>query len=211
MFVLFVFHSNCVQLFSLIFTHFGFTTDVWIVGDSYVRRLHERACHRRIDNSLQQPHIRNINWMGYGGLRWGALRQKIQYAAIHGSAPKAIVIALGSNDLGLTKGCPLIHDMRRDLHAVQAMFPETKIIFSALLPRLVWLRTDIPVDKIETKRKQINRTVRRFVTNILHGSFVSHPDITADCPGMYHTDGVHLSDIGNDLFMLNIKEALEYI
>ena len=41
------------------------------------------------------------------------------------------------------------------------------------------------------------------------GVFIDHLEITADTPGLYKSDGVHLSDIGSDIFMLDIREALQ--
>ena len=62
---------------------------------------------------------------------------------------------------------------------------------------------------MEPKRKFINRVIRRFRTYNGRGVFIDHPEITADTPGLYKPDGVHLSDIGSDIFMLDIREALQ--
>ena len=48
-------------------------------------------------------------------MKWQQLLPKIQYAALHNAAPKAIVVHVGSNDLAYQKGVVLIHNMKDDL------------------------------------------------------------------------------------------------
>ncbi len=49
------------------------------------------------------------------------------------------------------------------------------------------------------------------MVNVLGGTFVAQPDIITDTPGLYLPDGVHLSDVGLDLFALNLTEALRQL
>ena len=137
-------------------------------------------------------------------MKWQQLLPKIQYAALHNAAPKAIVVHVGSNDLAYQKGVVLIHNMKDDLSNLVQTFTSSAIFVSAMLPRIVWSGTQVP-DKMEPKRKFINRVIRRFIK--YNGSF--HPEITSDTPGLYKPDGVHLSDIGSDILMLDIREALQ--
>lgn len=46
-----------------------------------------------------------------------------------------------------------------------------------------------------------------------HGrvSFVTHLDINANVSGFYRVNGVHLSDIGIDLFIYNIQDAVKAV
>ena len=43
------------------------------------------------------------------------------------------------------------------------------------------------------------------------GVFIEHPGVTSDISGLYDINGIHLSDIGSDIFMLDIREALRNI
>lgn len=142
-------------------------------------------------------------------MRWADLKPKVQWLAQHNEAPRAILVHLGGNDLGQTVGCCLEHAIKQDLAFIQCMFPKCKIIFSQVVPRLVWTQTEIPPRKIEIKRRHLNRCARRLVINLLKGIYVAHPDITTDTPGFYLPDGVHLSDVGLDLFTLSLTEALQ--
>ena len=95
-------------------------------------------------------------------MKWQQLLPKIQYAALHNAAPKAIVVHVGSNDLAYQKGVVLIHNMKDDLSNLVQTFTSSAIFVSAMLPRIVWSGTQVP-DKMESKRKFINRVIRRFI------------------------------------------------
>lgn len=170
----------------------------------------QRAIFRHREHSLGLSSIAGISWSGSRGMKWAHLKHTLQYMALHKPSPKAIVIHLGSNDLGTVKSVDLRHAMKDDIFSLFKTFPNTTLIVSALLPRIVWDRTSIPVDKLEKKRKQLNRFLKRMVEHD-NGIFVKHEDITADTVGLYFRDGVHLSDIGNDLLLLGFRDALETV
>ena len=140
-------------------------------------------------------------------MKWQQLLPKIQYAALHNAAPKAIVVHVGSNDLAYQKGVVLIHNMKDDLSNLVQTFTSSAIFVSAMLPRIVWSGTQVP-DKMESKRKFINRVIRRFIKYNGRGSLLIIQKLH-DTPGLYKPDGVHLSDIGSDILMLDIREALQ--
>lgn len=182
-------------------------TDVWVAGDSYITRLEERAYNRRIQSNLGASNVQMVHWIHEPGMHWPRLRPEIQFHALHNYPPRAIVIHVGSNDLAKVKSVVSVHDMKDDLQHLVDTYPNTKIMFSAMFPRIVWTRTKNP-EKMEPKRKEINRVIRRFMQYKGRGVFIEHPEITTDTPGLYGRDGIHLSDIGSDIFMLDIREAL---
>lgn len=49
-----------------------------------------------------------------------------------------LVIHLGSNDLGLMKGKTLVIQAHEDLHWIKKQWPVVLIIWSAMLPKMVW-------------------------------------------------------------------------
>ena len=57
---------------------------------------------------------------------------------------------------------------------------------------------------------------RRFVNNVmatyvhcLSGSFVHHPHIKFDTPGLFLHDRVHLTSRGNDIFLNSFAESIK--
>lgn len=185
-------------------------TDVWFVGDSYVSRAEERAVLLKKDRNLGLSCVQGIFWAGQGGMKWAQLKTTLQYKLLYNEPPRALVLHVGSNDLGMLKSIELRHAMKDDLLYILSMLQGSVLIVSAILPRLKWDRTSIPTNKIDKTRRQLNRHLRNLVEHD-HGIFVSHEDITADTPGLYAHDGVHLSDVGCDLFLLGISTALEQV
>ena len=182
-------------------------SDVWIIGDSYIHWAERRAWIRHLSNDLGVAAVERIKWDGTRGMRWAQLRQRLQHLALFNPAPKVILLHVGGNDLGLTKGVVLRRAIKDDIQSISEMYPNVKLIVSGLVPRMAWPRSEWPVPKVEKVRKYVNNFTRRLVAHA-GGMFIQHADITPETPGFYFRDGVHLSDIGTDLFLFNIKEAL---
>ena len=183
-------------------------SDLWFVGDSYVHWLEDRTKFRGIAINLGNQSIHKVKWISKRGMHWSELNQVLQYQFLYHEPPKIIIVHLGSNDLTTTTGCELEHKMRDDLRSWMSAFPQTIFMFSELLPRLTWRAVNYPYKKIDKKRKHLNNCVRRFMSS-MGGHFIKHSDITADTPGMYFEDGVHLSDVGYDFMLLNINDILD--
>jgi len=143
-------------------------------------------------------------------MKWSQLRQDIQYMAMYNSAPKVLFIHVGSNDIGSVKCSVLRQSFKSDILAIHELFPSTILCISAMLPRRDWSRSSIPADKIEKKRKLLNRFLRR---QALHfgGRFVAHEEIKSDTKGFYYEDDIHMSDVGNDLFIMALRDTLEQL
>ncbi|KAJ8348248.1 hypothetical protein SKAU_G00268370 [Synaphobranchus kaupii] len=122
--------------------------NVWIVGDSYIRRGEERA-RETMGTSLGLD--ARVQWFGWGGLRWERLLPFIHQSLRGRAAPDVLLIHCGGNDLGNTKSLRLVADMKRDLQDLHRRFPGTKILLSAISQRRRW-RTANP-GKIDKTRK----------------------------------------------------------
>ena len=57
------------------------------------------------------------------------------------------------------------------------------------------------------QRGCINQTARKAVASYVNGRQMVHDNFDHTA-GLFWDDGVHLSDIGSDLFLANIQEAL---
>ena len=168
----------------------------------------DRASFRGMEEKLGIQAIQGIKWCGARGMKWRQLSHTIQLLGLHLPCPRAIVIHVGSNDIGSVPCHNLRRVIRRDLFAIHNLFPTAVVIVSALLPRLNWDRSFILDDKVEKKRKLLNSFMKRLVSG-MGGNFITHEEITADTPGLYRGDGVHLSDVGNDLFLMELNDALD--
>ncbi|VDI31239.1 Hypothetical predicted protein [Mytilus galloprovincialis] len=123
--------------------------------------------------------------------------------------PQILIIHLGSNDLGLIKGKELIEQIRLDIIRLHVLLPNLFLVWSEILPRRYWHLAENQV-AINSTRKRVNAAVRNiFKEELNHGLVICHPNIKVQERNLFRHDGVHLSDIGNDVFLNNVQGALE--
>jgi len=120
--------------------------------------------------------------------------------------PRALLLHVGGNDLGNYSTKELIKHLKFAIYVVNRMLPTTSFIFSSILPRRSW-RYSSNCIAMENARKRVNRAIRTFFQ--YNGAYVvTHPDLE-DCHPSLFKDGVHLSFLGNDIFINIIQGALE--
>ena len=114
---------------------------------------------------------------------------------VQGAYPEAIVIHVGSNDLGLMTKSDLLSWCRRIILSTRNLLPWTVIMWSAVLPRVAYpqANSQAAIDKV---RKEMNRFVRLLFRGPNACVFIAHPYIRWDSKVMFREDGVHLSDTG---------------
>jgi hypothetical protein len=100
-----------------------------------------------------------------------------------------------------------IFEIRQGLSNIMSLMPYCTIIWSSILLRKEW-RYANNNDAAERTRKRVNRAVRRFLHKF-NGKVIHHPDLEDLHPTLFNNDGVHLSYIGNDIFINSLQSALE--
>ena len=120
--------------------------------------------------------------------------------------PRWLIIHLGGNDLASTPLKNLISMIQKDVKAYSNLFPEMCIIWSDILPRAVYrgARSNAKVDKA---RKSLNNAMKLYMPQI-NGEVIHHRNIQWDAHHLYRRDGVHLNNMGNDVMLGNITQAM---
>jgi hypothetical protein len=139
-------------------------------------------------------------------MSWAQLFPSVLRDLQHRPPPAVLIIHCGSNDLVGTASTSLVFQMKTDLKHLGHLLPTTVFIWSDLLPRLYWhgARSHKGIDSI---RKRVNRSGKGLVLG-MGGRVINHPDIVEEV-GLFRGDGVHLSDIGNDILLNDLQGALE--
>ncbi|XP_071093596.1 uncharacterized protein [Haliotis cracherodii] len=183
------------------------TADVWMVGSSFMTRARQQLSPQRPE---LVPH-KKILWLARGGLRWNDLDRVIdaQVEATRRS-PSAVVIHLGSNDLGSTKTSQLLIDMETSIMRIQAHLPNTHVCFSGILQRRYWHSARDP-RKVEKSRSKLNRRLANRLRDLPKFSFIPHPRIVATDRSWFQWEGIHLSCKGIVAFVKDIDHALVQI
>lgn len=149
-----------------------------------------------------------INWDGYSGLRVEDLHSKLQLGLIQGKNPNMIFIHVGGNNITNSNQCKIIRLLKTELLYLFENFPDSLIIWIFILPRLSWSRKNQSNEiekKCNNKRKTVNRKISNFVLSFTNGRSLMIKNID---DSMFHTDKVHLSDVGYELLIFNIGEAI---
>ncbi|KAJ8322171.1 hypothetical protein KUTeg_000642 [Tegillarca granosa] len=178
-----------------------------ITIDSIIYWAHRsalRLLNRHLRLEQQGVHI---NWMGKRGMKWHNVLTTVSKNIRNFPVPRILILHVGGNDLIDYTTSMLCAKIEYDISILAQWLPNTIIIWSDILPRLYW-RGSLNIKAIEKKRKRVNRSGRRSAF-LVGGRVIHHQDITYDCPSLFRADKVHLTDVGNALFLNNLQNELE--
>ena len=122
-------------------------------------------------------------------------------------SPHVLMIHFGGNDLGAYSVGDLRIQLKLVLQNLHKMFPKTKLIWSQILPRKNW-RYSQNKKAMERSRARINSAIATETIK-LGGAYVKYPDIKCASIELWADDGVHLSTLGNEIFLNTIQGALQ--
>ena len=182
--------------------------DFWIIGDSLISHVEDRASFRNLKNLGLTNH--QVHWIGKSGMHWNQLLSTLQFNMLYNPSPALILIHVGGNDLVNIKQGKLMKTVKNDLKYISSVFPNVSLVWSDILPRKHWRgmpSTPANLVSINEKRKSINRAGRQVVRSLNHGRYIIH-EIETETPGLFLRDGTHLTNIGNDIFLITLQEAI---
>ncbi|XP_078506937.1 uncharacterized protein LOC144767330 [Lissotriton helveticus] len=185
----------------------GSKTVTWIVGHSFVHwasKYAERQVYGR--NLGLKGHLHEVQWWGKGGMRWGALLPWLAKMVPQRGCPDLLIIHLGENDLVQLSGLALLQLMQRDLDVLKGRLAGTCIAWTELVPRKVW-RGAMKHGAIERARRKLNRAMRLYCgDNDI--KVIAHEGIRLAEPLVFRDDGVHLSQLGNAYYMMEMRDVV---
>lgn len=181
---------------------------VWICGHSYVFWAEKRALERSFGIQLGIPVAdAKLHWLGKSGMTWDQLIPTLLHTRRRLTDPDVLVVHLGGNDLGTETDLEIIYRIKKDLGHLQQLFKNAVLVWSNIIPRKVW-NQEIPHKLMEKSRKRVNKEVGCFV-KCIGGSVLSHDSLLPGSPGLFHLNGVLLSESGTDIFNLDLLILLE--
>lgn len=180
---------------------------VWMVGSSLIKDAFVSAKKRPGGTSLGLDRINvSIWWQGKSGMVSRQIKSQLRIMKRYEDPPQLLVLHVSGNDLGAIKVGFLRNNLKNTIRWIYEEFPNTTVVWSQILPRLNW-RYSQDMNAMMACRKRINNTISAFVLQN-GGCYIRHPDIKSNNT-ILKSDGVHLTTLGNELFLNVIQGAIE--
>lgn len=177
------------------------------MGSSIIRRAFCRARESCDTSQLDLDRYRaSILWHAKGGLRWRNLLSHIKLLLPIDDPPDILVIHCGGNDVAQSNSGFLRQQILQDLKQIAILLPQTRLVWSAILPRLKW-RGEVNHSSVRRIPVRINSQVASYIVGN-GGGYIRYPEITDKNPALF-CDDVHLSPLGNDLFLYRLQQGLQ--
>ena len=138
---------------------------------------------------------------------WARLRPKLRPLASREVTPAAIIVHLGSNDLGSMSLKVLTGWAKTEIDWLVSTFPATEIIWSDILARQFY-RGAVSQKKMDGCRKTYNSSLRAYI-KAKGGRVIRHHGIQWNTHGIFRNDGVCMNDVGNVLINTDFQGALK--
>ena len=128
------------------------------MGSSIIKRT---WLHARIRNRPGGTHVTlerhgiNLWWKGYSSLRLNHLKSKLRILSSLEDTPDVIVLHVAGNDLGAYEIGDLRYFLRAQLRNIKRNYPNTKLIWSQILPRTNWHHSENN-EAMEKANKRLN-------------------------------------------------------
>lgn len=151
--------------------------------------------------------VARVRWLGVRGLRWANVYRECCLLARWVPDSVILVVHAGGNDLGSVRSLDLTHRIKQDLARCFALFRNVSLIWSEIVSRPAWCEFAAP-KVLERARRKLNKEVFRFMGQI-GGFSVRHTELEGDNRVLMRPDGVHLSDIGLDIFLEGLRAGVE--
>lgn len=140
-------------------------------------------------------------------MRWGRVLPEIHRYAMLDRHPDILLLHVGGNDMACRPTRNIIQDIKTDLLRLWSACPQLIVVWSDLVAQRGW-RQARSVERVNKARVKVNKEVGHFV-KWNGGVVVRHCDFE-ECPDEFlWGDGVHLNNIGIDLWSLNLQGGLE--
>jgi len=141
-------------------------------------------------------------------MKWAAFINTVQKAMLFNGTPRAMVIHLGGNDLDTASLYKLRRVIGNGIKYFHDLYPHAHIIWCDIMQRRSWRGTGPNINVImDRKRKRVNGFGKRAVLSTGIGSTLTVP-IEFSEPGFFRKDGVHLSDVGNEMFLDALRDCV---
>ena len=120
--------------------------------------------------------------------------------------PNYIFLHVSANNSSHSKICHIRNQLKMTINWIHNKLPNTIIIWSQILLRFCW-RYSSNLIAMEKCRYRLNNSIASYVLR-LGGRYMRCPEINAT-DIFLQNDGVHLTNMANELFLNSVQGGLE--
>ncbi|XP_073403570.1 nuclear factor 7, ovary-like isoform X2 [Dendrobates tinctorius] len=179
---------------------------VWVLGHAHVYWAAKRAKLQPGGQNLGFPGLK-VNWRGIRGLQWQEVFPETVDISKRVKGPVILVIHAGGNDMCSRKVVELYTTMKTDIERFTSLFSDLILVWSEIIPRAVWCGAR-DANAIEHQRRKLNQRMAKFMSE-RRAIVVRHRRLEGDNSALLRQDGVHLTDIGLDIFLSSLQDGLK--
>ena len=154
----------------------------------------------------------SVSWLGSGGARLGGMRDLLVSSLRRRRAPTTVILHFGTNDLLEISSYDICELVTESLSSIRRLFPNTRIIWSDILPRSYYHKEDNVGAGYMVK---VNRHAHTVCMNLKNVCFVKHGHNfhpgDPSFKSLYIWDGTHLSPEGKRLLVQDWTDGLCFL
>jgi lysophospholipase L1-like esterase len=179
-----------------------------VVGSAIIKHAFAFARSRPGGGNLGLQRLNvSLWWQGRGGMLIKQLRQQIRTMLKYEDPPAFLVLHISGNDIGDSKVGFFRNEIKDTIRWIMKVLPGTVLVWSQILPRLTW-RFSSDNAAMNRCKYRINNSISAFILK-QGGCYIRHPDIVPSSR-LLRDDGVHLTDLGSEIFLNNLQGGLEW-
>ena len=174
---------------------------VWVVGDSIVFWAGR--------SDPRHSAAGRVTWLGVRGAKLSTLMPAVHSHLKSRPVPQVLIVHVGTNDIFSVPVGVLRRKIEGCLNDLRTLLPNTRIIWSDILPRLFYHGERTP-----GAGKLLNAALNRYAHSLCRRLgvpvIVHYRRIIPGDHALFRRDGLHLFNSGNTTFRDNIYNALEF-
>lgn len=182
------------------------TVGIWILGQELVMAAQKRAAVREFSEFLNFSLPVKLLWFCFADDILSNLFLFIVSSVNNSGSPDVLIIHVGENLIGRMRTTHLLWELKHQLTLIHNYLPSTFLIFSELIPHVLWFSCNLTY--MNRIRKRINRAMFKFLP-LLQGFSFRHVNIDLSVPGFFSDDFSRLSPVGLDMLNLDYQRMIE--
>ena len=151
-----------------------------------------------------------VEWRGRRGLHLGEVPGFLETIIRKEGYinPSHVIMHVGTNDIGRFSKVRLMQLVAKTMAKVQLLLPEARVIWSEILPRRSYTgfleKDQMRADRVRlAMNKRARAWCRRAEVPTMARQSIRHED-----QALFRPDGIHLSDVGIELFLRDVARGI---